>query len=148
MDVPVNLVLDLVKFHGVPTLIIMALIYVAVKHWIPMKEREIAAAQAAETQRLENQAAHDADLVAEIRLAREEGRAERERMHQDQRAAEDRQYNAFREMVNTIKAGLDANTHELRRNSALTVASAEILGAQKLAVEKRAGELAPEAKPR
>ena len=141
-----NVWIELLKYHGIPTFLLLAIVYFVVKYWMPFKRDELEAAKVAETLRQENQAKHNADLVAEIKQARAESRAEREKLHEDQREAEERQHKVFKEMVDTIREGLDANTHELRRNSALTVASAEILGARKKAVEDRAGELAPEAR--
>lgn len=138
-----NLWLELLKYHGVPTVLIFVGIYVFVKYWIPLKKEEIAAAKDMEAKRLEADANHRADLVVEIKLSREEANAKEIEIRRENKEAQDRMFQMFKEMISTIRAGLDENTKELRRNSALTVASAEILGAQKKAVERRAEQLSP-----
>lgn len=133
---------DVLKTQGVATVLILVAILVlwvwVLPEWRQQNKRKLEL----EEQRQQLEADHRAKLLGDQRKEREEHREERKHLLDTHRADTQNQYNVFREMVLSIRIGLDNNSREIAKNSALTVAAAEVMGASRQTVKARASQLA------
>lgn len=141
--------LKILETQGVATLLICVACAVLWFWVLPEWRRQAAARLELEIKRQADEDAHRDRLVTELHQTRETHRAERDRLHEIHREDTQRQYQLFREMVGGIQGAIESQSREIAKNSALTVASAEVLGASRAKVTQKAsmlygGEATPE----
>lgn len=136
-----NFWLDILKTQGIATVLIFAALFIVWKWVMPEWKRQAVEKSQLERKRLEAEDKHRQTLLEDLRATREEHRQERQAMAQAHREDTKTQYQIFTGMVDRITSSLDSQRVEIARNSALTVATAEALGADKMSVVHRAEAL-------
>lgn len=132
---------EFTKTQGIATVLILVGVAVLWKWWLPEWRKQNALKNELEEKRQKSESEHRENLVRELRDARMEHRQERDNMMAAHREDQRLQHDVFREMVSGIQGAINNQSKEIAKNSALTIAAAEVMGASKVAVAAKASML-------